>query len=218
MKLTGKAKLLANIKKMPNGCWEWQAGRVKSGYGQCAKSDFPDRYVHRWSYTLYKGSIPKGLLVRHTCDNTPCANPKHLILGTNLDNILDCIARGRTNGRLQKMHAALAYRCKDAVFIRARTNKIQEGLQRAKRHKICLWCSSEFSALPWAKFCTPACSYKFKTFGDWLPAHHPAIRQAKICLWCGEIFLGLNRGKFCNKKCRLSLSNFGMSRPNREVK
>lgn len=38
---------------------------------------------------------PAGSIVRHTCDNGLCVNPDHLIVGTQKENIADCIARGR---------------------------------------------------------------------------------------------------------------------------
>lgn len=37
-----------------------------------------------------------GLVVRHTCDNPPCVEPSHLILGTQADNVADAVERGRT--------------------------------------------------------------------------------------------------------------------------
>lgn len=37
----------------------------------------------------------KGTVVRHTCDNSRCINPKHLILGTVEDNIRDRQDRNR---------------------------------------------------------------------------------------------------------------------------
>ena len=40
----------------------------------------------------------KGTVVRHTCDNPRCINPKHLLLGTVQDNIDDMVARGRNRG------------------------------------------------------------------------------------------------------------------------
>lgn len=33
----------------------------------------------------------------HKCDYRPCSNPEHLFLGTQLDNVLDCARKGRTN-------------------------------------------------------------------------------------------------------------------------
>ena len=34
------------------------------------------------------------MVVRHTCANAICVNPKHLILGTQKDNIQDMIEQG----------------------------------------------------------------------------------------------------------------------------
>ena len=41
------------------------------------------------------GPVPKGMIVRHTCDNPPCINPMHLQLGTQGDNMRDRYMRGR---------------------------------------------------------------------------------------------------------------------------
>jgi len=49
------------------------------------------RYIYEQKY----GEIPKGMSVRHTCDNPLCINPEHLILGTNDDNIRDKVMRNR---------------------------------------------------------------------------------------------------------------------------
>lgn len=46
-------------------------------------------------YEWVNGSIPKGLVVRHECDNPACVNINHLLLGTQKDNVHDSIKRRR---------------------------------------------------------------------------------------------------------------------------
>ncbi len=80
--------------KKSDGCWEWQGYRHDDNYG-IIRRDGKFAIAHRVAYELTKGSIPPGLIVRHRCDNPPCCNPDHLILGTTLDNALDAQERGR---------------------------------------------------------------------------------------------------------------------------
>jgi hypothetical protein len=82
-------------RKGPSDCWLWQGATGKKGYGY-----FNDRgkliRSHRFSWELTnKQSVPKGLLVCHSCDNPPCCNPNHLWVGTAKDNTEDMIAKGR---------------------------------------------------------------------------------------------------------------------------
>lgn len=76
------------------GCWVWQKGKDKNGYGQFSFKNRNYR-AHRVAYRLYIGPIPKGMQVLHTCDNTSCVNPKHLFLGTNDDNMADMVQKDR---------------------------------------------------------------------------------------------------------------------------
>lgn len=51
--------------------------------------------AHILSYLLYKGDVPDGLVVRHSCDDPTCVNPEHLLLGTAKENSQDMVRRGR---------------------------------------------------------------------------------------------------------------------------
>lgn len=72
------------------GCWIWQKSCNSAGYGQLTENG---KYwlAHRYSFTCVKGEINPGLLLRHTCHNTKCCNPEHVIQGTNLENYYDSL-------------------------------------------------------------------------------------------------------------------------------
>ncbi|WP_075644806.1 HNH endonuclease [Burkholderia humptydooensis] len=78
-------------------CVEAPGAKDKKGYG---RKWFNGRVVraHRLAYCLANGvdleSI-RDLMVRHSCDNPPCINPEHLLLGTVQDNTNDREHRGR---------------------------------------------------------------------------------------------------------------------------
>ena len=76
------------------GCWNWLAGSDKNGYGRFRFGPSKAR-APRVSYLLYKGEIPDGMVVRHTCDNPACVNPDHLLIGTHADNAHDKVERER---------------------------------------------------------------------------------------------------------------------------
>lgn len=85
-----KCHLWSYVKVEDNGCWIYQGGLNRRGYGKFGKTT-----AHRASYQIFKGQIEEGKYVCHTCDNPPCVNPDHLWLGTNSDNQQDSIKKGR---------------------------------------------------------------------------------------------------------------------------
>lgn len=82
-----------------NECWHWQGNRNQKNYGYLRPvlgGRKRNIRAHRFSWEMANGQpIPKGMIVRHLCDNPICVNPKHLLLGTHAENTMDAIVRGR---------------------------------------------------------------------------------------------------------------------------
>lgn len=85
----------------------WQRVRLTADDTRCweypiqTKNDYPKVWMngrtwkaHRFVWFLTYGYETK-MILRHTCDNTYCVNPKHLLEGTVKDNAHDAMSRGR---------------------------------------------------------------------------------------------------------------------------
>lgn len=82
------------------GCWVWDSANNYK-YGKIRRGE-KIVSVHRLSWELYRGPIPEGFHVLHSCDVTLCVNPEHLFLGTHGDNMRDMKEKGRWKGGKQK--------------------------------------------------------------------------------------------------------------------
>lgn len=89
--------LLNSIGDSDEECWEYQGKDMsKGGHKRIRLDDKSRMMVHRLSWeAFYAEPIPNNMLVLHKCDNPKCFNPNHLFLGTQFDNMQDCIIKKR---------------------------------------------------------------------------------------------------------------------------
>lgn len=88
-----RERFLSHV-KVTQSCWLWEGSKSHGGYG-FIRVNGETMQTHRVSYQLFKGEIPEGLFVLHTCDVPACVNPSHLKLGTHQDNMADMMSKGR---------------------------------------------------------------------------------------------------------------------------
>jgi hypothetical protein len=122
-------------KKNPDECWPWKG--TKHRYGGFRIWDRIE-LAHRVAFMLTFGSIPDGKCVCHTCDNGFCCNPKHLWIGTHLENMRDMTKKGRTKapdnrGRRHPLKYSIEFvkSLRDDYYNRGWTAK-----ELAQKHKI----------------------------------------------------------------------------------
>ena len=90
-------------------CWLW-TGKLHGGwYGQLHVLGKTET-TSRLAWLLYKGEIPAGMEVCHTCDTPSCVNPSHLFLATSAKNTKDSVAKGRHTSA--KLHSYAVSRIK----------------------------------------------------------------------------------------------------------
>lgn len=82
---------------MKSGCWRWNGPTDNQGYGRVGERRNNQKKAHRLSWEIHFGLIPDGMVIIHACDNPPCTNPDHLMLGTQKANAVDCSKKSRNN-------------------------------------------------------------------------------------------------------------------------
>ncbi len=78
------------------GCWDWTAS-TQRGYGQFnMRIDGKLRMIkaHQASYRIFRGPIPAGLEILHSCDRPICVQPAHLEAGPHDRNMRQASERG----------------------------------------------------------------------------------------------------------------------------
>lgn len=99
-----RERFLARVDRSNSvGCWLWPGAINNHGYGRVFLPGRAEMYAHRYAWGLAFGAVPDGLRVLHHCDNPPCVKTEpdelfprgHLFLGTQAENLADCITKGR---------------------------------------------------------------------------------------------------------------------------
>lgn len=110
-----QAKFLSKV-EMTDTCWIWIPVRNRNVYGL-----YNFKAAHRAAYEIFIGPIPKGKILRHTCDVKNCVNPDHLIPGTHKENTADYLARQWVPKPKKKLVSILVSKAEHAA-IRALSN------------------------------------------------------------------------------------------------
>lgn len=81
-------------------CWIWNSkSKHPFGYGRMTAGRGVNLKAHQIGWALENGPIPDGMNILHGCDNPSCSNPKHLFIGTQMLNMHDKIAKGRSGSQ-----------------------------------------------------------------------------------------------------------------------
>lgn len=81
---------------------------------------------------IFSGTkIPEGEVVMHTCDVRRCCNPKHLVVGTQANNIDDMVRKNR--GAKGESHGSVLLTESDVRKIRL---KLETAAEAAKKYGV----------------------------------------------------------------------------------
>lgn len=88
-------------------CWEWQRSLDDDGYPR-VNIGHKKVYVHRMAVEAYLGKPLGSQQAHHTCANSSCVNPEHVIPVTASENIVEMKARHSYLARIRELEDALA--------------------------------------------------------------------------------------------------------------
>lgn len=135
-------RFLTKIKINKKGCWEWQAGKNKNGYGKFYfnKKTYA---AHRFIFEYYHGQICPDLTIDHLCRNTYCVNTNHLEQVSVRINTLRGIGPTAVNARkthcihgheFNKINTRITLEgfraCKTCLSINSRVYRLKQWMEK----------------------------------------------------------------------------------------
>jgi len=125
------------------GCW------ICTSHYVSGKFRYPVMYrnnkkimVHRYMYEQFKGEIPQGKCVCHTCDNPKCINPEHLFIGTHKENMDDMTKKKRYYHAVGSLNGMAKLTDDNVCYIRSHpemaTKELMEKFNVSKATILCV--------------------------------------------------------------------------------
>lgn len=88
-------RFMAKVEAASSGCWLFAGAHDRDGYAIFSLRGRAIRAIRFVLWVRDGRRVPKNRVVLHKCDNPGCVNPDHLSVGTQRQNVHDCIAKGR---------------------------------------------------------------------------------------------------------------------------
>lgn len=128
-------KFWRHVRIRTTGCWKWTGCLWSNGYGRVRRNG---RCVvaHRIAWELTNNPVPEGKLVLHKCDVRSCCRPSHLFIGTDADNVRDCIRKGRRASFIGERHPMAKLTPSAVLSIRKRRLKGEPLSSLAARYDV----------------------------------------------------------------------------------
>jgi hypothetical protein len=114
----------------PDACWPWLGAKDKDGYPYISTGPSRCSRALKVIYQAYVGPVPPGKEIRHTCDHPWCGNYGHMIPGTHMENVQDCVSRQRQGRGSQKQTAKLHESDIPTIRMRVRSGETQTSVAR----------------------------------------------------------------------------------------
>jgi hypothetical protein len=122
-------------------CWVWIGSSDGKGYGGIRDAGRRGRLLkaHRVSWSMHSGRLTDWMIVCHRCDNPACVRPEHLFVGTQRDNVLDAVSKGRTPAKMYPERVVRGERHRSAKLTQAQVDEIRslhgEGVRQVELAK-----------------------------------------------------------------------------------